>query len=98
MSRCQKCQNVKTLKTELKANREIFSKMDTCAKLRKFCATCAKLFKKSNIFYYPWFLQCMEIIWVNFLQNIDFDVEFNLKNSYNNINNHRKAFLRLNST
>ena len=53
MSRCQKCQNVKTLKTELKANGEIFSKTDTCAKLRKFCATCAKLFKKSSIFLLP---------------------------------------------
>ena len=61
-SRCQKCQNVKTLKTELKANGAIFSKTDACTKLRKhlrnmqvaqICATCANLFKKSDIFLQP---------------------------------------------
>ena len=52
MSRCPKCQNAKTLKTELKANGEIFSKTDTCANFSK----------NQILFNYPWFLQCMEII------------------------------------
>ena len=82
MSRCQKCKNVKTLKTEWKVNEAIFLKTDTCAKLRKFCATCATFFKKSDIFRYPLLLQCIGIIWENFYKNKDMGIEFNIINAF----------------
>ena len=74
MLRCQKCQNVKTLK----ANDVIFSKTDTCV---QSCANFAQHAQKIVIFYYPLLLQCIEIVWVNFSKNKGMGMKFNIENA-----------------
>ena len=81
MSRCQKCQNVKTLKNRVKSERSNIFKNGHMRKV-------AQKFTKNQIFfYYPWFLQCMEIIWVNFSKSKGIGTEFNLINALSRASN-----------
>ena len=108
MSRCQKCQNVKTYKTDQKANGAIFLKTETCAKLRKFCATCAKFFKKSDTFLLPYAFTVHGKNLGKLFQKKGMGMKFNIKNalsmaaniilSINDVKFHSHAFFWQNFT
>ena len=80
---CHDAKNVKMskpLKPNKKRKEHFFLKTDSCAKLRKLFATCAKLFKKSDIFFPTFAFTMHGKIWVIFSKNKGMGMEFDLIN------------------